>query len=97
MWSVVETCLAIVCACVPTLRPLYERAFGNTKTSTTGYSNRQLAHATPVQIDDTENSFGMRTFGSRSAENSYPGKSKTSKSDYQESSLYSLTRLKEDN
>lgn len=36
MWSVVETWLAIVCAFVPTLRPLYEKMFGRSDSTTTG-------------------------------------------------------------
>lgn len=27
MWSVVETCIAIVCACLPTLRPVLDVVF----------------------------------------------------------------------
>lgn len=46
IWSTVEVCVAIVCACLPTLRPLFRR-----KTALTTESNYHPKHTGDASID----------------------------------------------
>ncbi|KAF2867684.1 hypothetical protein BDV95DRAFT_646623 [Massariosphaeria phaeospora] len=99
MWSVVETCLAIVAACVPTLRPLYEKIFGKIGGSTMGSSAAQLAYPQSGQTIGSGGgaSYKMGAFGSKSADSNYTGKSSVTESNYKDgASVHSFTRLRDD-
>lgn len=96
MWSVVETCLAIVSACVPTLKPLYERVFGRSGTTTAGSSHVGFMYPRTGKSDGS--GFKMSSFGtgSRDTKMSYPGKSTVSESTYQEEDGRPFARLRDD-
>lgn len=89
MWSVVETCLAIVSACVPALRPLYEKIFGKT-----GDTQAGLSAGKPSFADGASASAGykMQSFATKS------GKIGTisSVAKYKEEDAGSFTRLRDD-
>ncbi|KAF2676841.1 hypothetical protein K458DRAFT_320974 [Lentithecium fluviatile CBS 122367] len=97
VWSIVETCLAIVCACLPTLKPLYERAFGKGGSDTKGSSAGRLIYPLSGPTDGSGDGFKMKTLGSKSADASYPGKSSVAESIYTEDSgPHPFTRLRDD-
>jgi hypothetical protein len=68
MWSVVETYLAIVCACLPTLRPLYEKAFGKNGSTTNGSSGGRIIYPLSGRSGISWNRFKMNMFESKSAD-----------------------------
>ncbi|CAI6336782.1 unnamed protein product [Periconia digitata] len=97
MWSVVETCLAIVSACVPTLRPLYEKIFHKEGSTTVGSSAAKLHYPRSGMTGESGKSgFKMRTFGSDSVGNSYGGKESLSGTGKDGASMHSFTRLRDD-
>lgn len=97
MWSVVETCLAIVSACLPTLRPLYERFFGKEGSTTVGSSGARSGYPSSGKLGGSGGGFKMGTYGSGSAGTSYPGKSSVTESNYkEEASVHSFSRLRDD-
>ncbi|KUI67161.1 hypothetical protein VM1G_02887 [Cytospora mali] len=53
LWSIVETCMAIVCACLPTLRPLFDRIRSPPTSALTGSSSNR---AIKLTRRDPENS-----------------------------------------
>jgi hypothetical protein len=85
MWSVVETCLAIVSACVPTLRPLYEKVFGKTGDTQAGLSGGKSG-------DASKGSYRMQNFGTKSGKNT----TNLSVANYKEEDARSFTRLRDD-
>ena len=86
IWSVVETCLAIVSACVPTLRPLYEKVFGKTGDTQAGLSGGQSGY-----VDASKGSYKMQSFGTKSAKNI----TSLSVTNYKEEDARSFTRLRD--
>jgi hypothetical protein len=68
MWSVVETCLAIVCACLPTLRPLYEKAFGKGGSTTNGSSGGRIIFLGSGRSGFGGGSFNVNTSKSKSTD-----------------------------
>jgi hypothetical protein len=93
MWSVVETCLGIVCVCLLTLRPLYETAFGESSLTTNGSSSSRIIYLLSGRLGIRACGLEMNTYGSKSAD---VDKDSFDYGSYKEASVRSFTRL-EDN
>ncbi|KAJ4287326.1 hypothetical protein N0V90_012724 [Kalmusia sp. IMI 367209] len=92
MWSVVETCLAIVSACLPTLRPLYQKIFGATGDTTADSSGSRM-----VYKDGSSGGFEMHAIGSKTYGDRNPGRSGVPvKHVKEEGGGHPFTRLEDD-
>lgn len=54
MWSSIEQSIGIICACLPTLRPLIRRIYGTSKNATTETSNgsRSRVRSTTIHLSN---------------------------------------------
>lgn len=66
-WSSVEQGLGIVCACLPTLRPLFDRVFPSFRNATNTSSSHALGNSHNAQNEFSKN--GAKTPWRQSAEN----------------------------